>query len=396
MIPESRAGSDPLPSGVSSAPTGRLARWFEIGEGGARSRVLEGVRGLAVALVFLVHFDATFSRFLLPGSLARTVSNWASRIGYHGVDIFFVLSGFLIYRGVVGRRVSYATFFARRVRRIYPTFLAVFALYVALSFVVPSYSKLPPEGRATYLVENLLLLPGVFKIQPLITVSWSLSYEIFFYLSLPLIVGLLQMHRWRPGARMAFFAAIPVSLFLIGPITPFTLSRFMIFLPGMMLADLAVGWRDRPKSPARLEWLLLPLIVALGIAGVWIEAIPLARLPHFWAADQLRGSNTAIRQTVLIGGAAALLIGIGLRVDGTIGRFFMWRPLRYLGNMSYSYYLFHGLTLNAIKFMCDRLLPTDYVSVPMVVVALPLSFGVTVVTSTVLFLVIEKPFSWKS
>lgn len=390
--------TEPLLPSPQAAPgqlglAARLAGWFEVGDGRDRSRVIEGVRGLAVALVFLVHFDATFSRFLPADGWAHHASAWGSRIGYHGVDIFFVLSGYLIYRGVVGRRVSYATFFGRRVRRIYPTFLAVFALYLGLSFVVPSLSKLPADGRGAYVAANLLLLPGVFHIQPLITVSWSLSYEIFFYLSLPLVVGLLGMSRWQPRARIVFFLAIPLFLFLFGPFRLATLPRFLIFIPGMVLADLAAGWRDRPKAPAQLEWLLLPAVLVLGALGVWLEGIPIETLQGNPIMAQFRGSNAAIRQMLLIGAASALLMWTGLRVDGMVSRFFGWRPLRYLGNMSYSYYLFHGFTLNALKFACDRLLPPNFTSTALVGLALPASFAVTLVASGALFLMVEKRFS---
>lgn len=393
VSPTPDRGSTPPP--VAGPGGSRLDRWFEVGPGGDRSRVIEGVRGLAVAMVFLVHFDATFARFLPPGSLGRAVSTWASRIGYHGVDIFFVLSGFLIYRGVVGRKVSYATFFARRIRRIYPTFLAVFAIYLALSMVLPSYSKLPAQGRLSYIAANLLLLPGVFPIQPLITVAWSLSYEIFFYLSLPVIVGVLRMGAWRPAARIIFFSSIPIVLFLLGPIGHEALSRFQIFLPGMILADLAFGWRAGATLSPSLERLLIPVILGVAAVGVWLENLSGAALARVPIARHFEGPDAAVRQMVLIGGAAALLIWTGLRVKGRVSRLLSWRPLRYLGNMSYSYYLLHGLTLNAFKFLGDRLLPPDYVSAPLVVVALPVAFAATLVTSGVLFLCVEKPLSWK-
>lgn len=382
------------PTDAPTASLSRLARWFEVGAGGERSQAIEGVRGLAVAMVFLVHFDATFSRLLPPDGWARSASAFGSLIGYHGVNIFFVLSGFLIYRGVVRRDVGYLTFFGRRIRRIYPTFLVVFGIYLGLSLALPSYSKLPGEGRWQYVVANLLLLPGVFRLQPLVTVSWSLSYEIFFYLSLPLVVGLLRMGTWQPRARIAFFAAVPVMLFLFGPIRLHTLAGFLIFVPGMVLGDLAVSWGNRRKAPPRVEWLVIPAILGLTITGVWLEVVPADQVFPAWVADRLRGSNAAIRQMLLIGGAAALLMWTGIRIDGIVGRILRWRPLRYLGNMSYSYYLFHGFTLNVIKFACDRLLPPSYTSTALVAAALPLSFVATVVASAALFLLVEKPFSW--
>ncbi|WP_280154891.1 acyltransferase [Piscinibacter sp. XHJ-5] len=135
-------------------------------------------------------------------------------IGNSGVDLFFVLSGYLIYGTLMRRPQSFGAFMIRRVRRIYPAFLVVFVTYMALAFAIPSLgAKLPATGLPSYFLANLLLLPGLFPIEPLITVAWSLSYEMFFYLLLPVVIALARLRQWAPVHRIAALVMIAGVLF---------------------------------------------------------------------------------------------------------------------------------------------------------------------------------------
>src|ERR1035437_5792351 len=98
------------------APHGRIARF-------------------AVFLVFLVHYVT-----LITPWIQGEPSLLAFSIGLHsirnvGVDLFFVLSGFLIYGSLIARPQKFSHFMSRRIVRIYPAFLAVFVIYIALSFL---------------------------------------------------------------------------------------------------------------------------------------------------------------------------------------------------------------------------------------------------------------------
>lgn len=196
---------------------------FEFGPG-ERHRVLamEGLRGIAVLMVFGVHYVALFFGWLAPGHASAAVADGMREVGHAGVDLFFVLSGYLIYGAVIRRPVDLRRFLSRRVERIYPTFLAVFVLYLALSFVFPAQSKIPAGtgSAALYLVANLLLLPGLFPIEPMITVAWSLSYEFAYYLTLPLLVAALGMRRWQVGRRVAFFAGLSCAFLVAAAMLP--------------------------------------------------------------------------------------------------------------------------------------------------------------------------------
>src|SRR5207245_8763379 len=138
------------------------------------------------------------------------ISEFLGTIGNSGVDLFFVMSGYLFYAALIRREVGYFKFTSRRIGRIYPAFLAVFILYLALSAIFPPQNKI--HGGAflagRYILANLLLLPGILNIRPIISVAWSLSYEFFFYLTLPLVISLARMRQWKRNHRLAEFALL--------------------------------------------------------------------------------------------------------------------------------------------------------------------------------------------
>ena len=338
---------------------------------------MEGARGIAVALVFLVHYFAAFGVWT-RGTASEPIGQFLWTIGNSGVDLFFVLSGYLIYSAVVKPRVDYAHFLRRRLQRIYPTFLVVFAVYLALSFVFPAESKLPASpGRAiAFVVENLLLLPGIFPITAIVTVAWSLSYEFFYYLALPLLAATLRFAQWRPPRRLLFFVllgiAFAASWFLFRPFAP----RLLMFVAGIVVYEEVKRAKDRGSLHPVADW----VIFATTVATFPILALVLT-LPH---GDLHRVIVSAI--------GFGLFVYACFRSRGPVARACSWAPLRWLGNMSYSYYLIHALTINACRLVLLRVAGTS-VSPARYWLAMPLVFAATLVTSTLLFALVERPFS---
>src|SRR5206468_2689075 len=123
------------------------------------------------------------------------------------------------------------------VQRIYPTFIVVFGAYVLLSFLFPSEDKIPNGmwPAAEYLAQNFLLLPGIFSIEPMITVAWSLSYEMAFYFAIPLLIVVMNLRERRPAVRLASFAAIIAIVIAAslnsGPV------QLILFVAGMALFE---------------------------------------------------------------------------------------------------------------------------------------------------------------
>lgn len=219
---------------------------YEISTASPRITVLEGLRGLAVLLVFFVHYHALFGAYARSNPLLWRVSHALGSIGNAGVDLFFVLSGYLIYGMLLRPGCSTLTFWRRRIVRVYPAFLAVLLLYLALSAVFPGRSKVGGSalGAALYVLENLLLLPGVFDIKPIVTVTWSLSYEFAFYWSLPVVIWLTGMRRWTSRWRTVFF----IVIFTVSLACAFQAARshcrLLMFVPGILLYEAVHAERE--------------------------------------------------------------------------------------------------------------------------------------------------------
>src|SRR5262249_40238820 len=155
-------------SRVPVAFKSRIQSLFEIQTGRSRLRPMEGMRGLSALLVFFVHYYALFGSRALPPALNHAFLFLAT-LGHCGVDVFFALSGFIIYGILIEKPVRYFAFVGRRIVRLYPVFSAVFIMYLVLDLAF-SVKPLPASffPAMTYLLANFLMLPGMFPIVPLI------------------------------------------------------------------------------------------------------------------------------------------------------------------------------------------------------------------------------------
>lgn len=347
----------------------RFRRWFELGpEEARRSLPLEGLRGAAAGLVFLVHY-ASLAGPWMQDPVTSALFGVLGVLGNAGVDLFFALSGYLIYGSLIRRRQAFLPYMRRRVVRLYPAFLAVLALYLLISVAAPSTSRVPPGlgAGAAYLLANVLLLPGLFPITPIITVAWSLSYELGFYLALPVLIGVLRLRAWPSGARIGLILAGIVAAQLAGLPHP----RIGMFACGMVLAE-AAPWLAR--------------------RGPWLSVAALAGLP-LSAAALLRGGAEPMEDMAafsVVFATVFALCGSALTGHGPIARALSVRPLRWFGNMSYSFYLLHGALLNGF-FLALAQTGVEGPAAPWVMLA-P-AFAVAFAGSAALFLLVERRFS---
>jgi len=121
-----------------------LRRTFELQDlRHARLLSMEGLRGFAVILVFLQHYCRQALLIGLPDGATLTFTNVFRNYGNLGVELFFVISGYLIYGTLVRKSPHFLTFMARRYQRIYPAFLVVFAFALALTVLTPIPGKIP-------------------------------------------------------------------------------------------------------------------------------------------------------------------------------------------------------------------------------------------------------------
>lgn len=355
-----------------------LSQRFELSRGGGADNVrpMEGLRGFAVFLVFLVHYITLVKPWVIANPILLEFSSKLHSIGNAGVDLFFVLSGYLIYGSLIIRHQPFISFMMRRIQRIYPAFFAVFLTYIFLSFVFPAENKIPSEaiGGAIYLIQNFFLLPGLLPIEPMITVAWSLSYEMFYYLVTPVIIGLLGLRKLKSNWRVLFFVAIAVAFFIFsatfgGPI------RLSMFVSGILLYE---ALSSKHLSPPSSSLGLFALCV--GLLGTLLPVTG--------------NSGSAIKIGFLFVSFFIFCLSCFRNPTAWLPRVFSWTPLRWLGNMSYSYYLLHGLALKAGFLFLTKLLPASGSDSPLWFwILLPIMFSLTLIPSTFLFLAIERPLS---
>ncbi len=352
-----------------------IARQFELSRHGTASNVrpMEGLRGFAVFLVFLVHYVTLSAPWIAAATPLAAFAHALHTLGNAGVDLFFVLSGYLIYGSIIARAQAFLPFMRRRIVRIYPAFCVVFALYLALSLAVPDQSKIPASGFAAciYVLQNFLLLPGLFPIEPIITVAWSLSYEMFYYLAIPFAVALLRLRARSARWRVLFFAALGAAFagycaLWGGP------ARLLMFIAGILLSEaLRSGALPAPRSALALACLIAGLL-----------------------ATMLSGPGMAVVKVVLLCASFfSVCYACFSQPEAALARAFSWTPLRWLGNMSYSYYLLHGLALKCAFIVLMAVLPPAGHDALVFFGLMPLMFALTLVPSAALFLLVERPFS---
>jgi exopolysaccharide production protein ExoZ len=362
-----------------------LASYLDNDSSTRRIVPMEGQRGAAVALVFLVHYVSLFSGWLAPQSAGFAFADALRSAGFVGVDLFFVISGYLIYGMVVRKAIDHRAFALRRIERIYPAFLVMLVLYSVLA-LAGGESKLPPSrGRAAiYLAENLLLLPGVFNIKPLITVAWSLSFEIFYYLSIPILVGVLRLRGWRPGARIALIALSALAwLPICHELGLWLHAKTVMFAGGMIVWELHALRREAPAGSTH----------ALAVAAALL-ALPVAVAFSDWAAlsAALRlGDWGAFLRQGWLAVVLPLVVYDSYSGRGPLARLFSWKPARWLGNMSYSYYLMHGLALKFLALVVMRVAAGP--DPALFWLAMPAIFLATTVPSFTLYALVERRFS---
>lgn len=317
---------------------------------------VDGLRALAVSLVVLYHaFPA-----LLPG-------------GFIGVDIFFVISGFLI-SGIIFEKTqrgtfSFTDFYVRRIRRIFPSLTLI--LFATLLF--GWFSLLPDEltrlGKHVYqgalFIANFTLFKeaGYFdpsaELKPLLHL-WSLGIEEQFYIVFPLLVWLLawMSRKWQQGKQNASHPSTYGSLWLVAILllgsfawNLLTLTRdpvFTFYMPMTRFWELLMGsvlaWLTLNVSGFKSEFQAKPTFInhalsTLGVVtlGVGLYVIDTAKpFPGFYALFPLLGTTC--------------LIAAG--EQAWINRWMLARPwVVFLGMISYPLYLWHWPLLSYARIV---------------------------------------------
>lgn len=306
---------------------------------------LDGLRGLAIAMVLMLHFVGD----TLPSNGIETIVVGIANYGSYGVDLFFVLSGFLI-TGILydtrDDRHYFRNFFVRRVLRIFPLYYGVLILVFFVAPLLPLFQGPTLDGLIDrqswawlYGINVYIALQGEWSFSYL-QHFWSLCVEEHFYLVWPLIVYLLAS---RPRHLVMVALAIAVGAMLarltgsalgLSWWTTYVLTPFR--LDGLALGGfLAVAARQ----PGGKEWILrlTPWIVL--IAGLSLMAtFTWTRLISRDDMAIVLPIRAALCQILL----GCLLVGaLAAPRSSMVSRFFCSRAMAFLGTYSYGLYVYH-------------------------------------------------------
>jgi peptidoglycan/LPS O-acetylase OafA/YrhL len=331
---------------------------------------LNGYRGLCAMLVFVFHLgSAGVLQWPFGGTAIKDAGYqfWASFS--YGVDMFFMISGFVIL-GSLLRHDRVSGFLQDRVIRIFtawiPALIAVTA--VCIAFDMKAFANTTPLEAAWIFIANLFLLPPLLPLPLIHFGSWSLSYEWVFYLTAA--AGAAAYRRWPHSPWRTAAWAVPAAIFIcMFPRSLYFVTGVLVFkyrdwfaqhvrwlkFPVVSLIVFLVAWRATGVGKAHLNDTLIDYL----LDGRWIfAAIAFVASLHMFASVTLNSS----RQFAFLNGPTFQL----------------------LGNISYSFYLWHALVMSVTKRVVNAFVTPE--------------FGVTVgfVVFIVSSLAIAIPVSWAS
>ncbi len=308
--------------------------------GGGQIPALDGLRGVAILMVLVTHYYSTTKGLNVPDAAILSIV----KTGWTGVDLFFVLSGFLI-TGILydakGCTKYFSTFYARRTLRIFPLYYGVlFVILVLIPLIRPYHSvamtdNVKHQAWLWFYGTNIALTFLHYDFNRFHHL-WSLAVEEHFYLFWPLVVFFWD-RRWL--IRIAWlaigFAFLLRCAFVFNHMDPysFTLCRMDALAMGGLVALLARG-------PGGLQtWLPAAKTVLaatlLGIAGIFAYY-------HDFFPDNSMVQTIGLS---LAGGLAgsALIVVLCVSENHWISRFLTLAPLRSAGRYSYAIYVFHWI-----------------------------------------------------
>lgn len=283
---------------------------------------VQALRGIAACLVVYHHFSNIFQG---PNSQSWIYSSGLGPLGRCGVDIFFVISGFIMLYTTVGKfgPADALTFLKRRVLRIYPLYwvwtTALLALWVSgLARLEHQFFSIP------YMFKSYLLVPAFngYYFHPFLGQGWTLSFEMLFYLVFSCSIMLGFRRSKLLFLAIAFSLLACVGLLFPGSGAAFLLSNTVVveFLYGALAATLLLHAEKRRIQFGKV----LPASLMLSGTALLLLALKLQDVP-----DSVR--------FVFFGIPAFLIICGAVMLEDTPAP----RLLSYLGDSSYSIYLAH-------------------------------------------------------
>lgn len=359
------------------------------------SPILDGVRGLAIMMVFLVHF-----KFRTWGNPIDAFVDAVLRAGWMWVDLFFVLSGFLITGILIESKSKaqyYRTFYVRRLLRLFP----VYYLTLAVLFLVLPRVLQPPPAELVALVPH----QGWY---------WLYAVNVFQALTFGEMSYFSTLHLWSLSLEEQFYIAWP---FVVRLTTPTTLLRTCGVMMGAALAVrlgiVASGgntWAAYALMPARMD----ALAVGASVAVLARDPRGSAWLRRWWrpvGSVALAGIIAIIAWKRQYHEDDFVVLSIGYTLNAAMFgafltaildngslpafRLFHWRWLQWIGKVSYSAYVYHlllQLAVDPVKEYFRKLPPVLGTQLPADAVWITLMTCFTLLVAWISYRWFELPF----
>lgn len=286
---------------------------------------IQYLRGIAASVVVLQH-----------ASTSMPDSPFSLGFGGWGVDLFFVISGFIMFHTTADDRTGPGEFAVRRLVRIVPMYLLLTSVAYALAIVAPSITRTFSASFADY-VRSILFIPffnsSTGTVQPILGIGWTLNYEMFFYLLFA--AALVLPARKRLAACWIVLGSLAMTGIMLRPagvLSGFYTHPILIeFASGMLIASVA---RTVPASLPRVT-----IVYALLGIGAVLMAMT---------------TEADVSRAFIAGSLAAALLAAALWAEATF-----WKPASALGvlvgDSSYSMYLSHGFVLAVLWRLAYRI-----------------------------------------
>lgn len=295
-----------------------------------------------------------------------------------GVDIFFVISGFIML--ISSRNTSPGKFIIRRLIRVVPLYWLLTTILVAIALWHPALFRTTVVTLRFYL-ESLLFIPyqnpgHALDLVPLLVPGWSLNFEMFFYVIFALVLFAPQQKRILVNG-LVFFALVFAGIYFrdahsIRNLLFFCDIRILEFWAGMLIAHFYL--RQPMRFPRWLSWTL----VSLGFTAILVR-FPLPGSNLDTPLSTLL--NNMLPATMIVLGAVALEQSRKIRVIA---------PLAFLGDASYSIYLSHIFFLGGARFLWVHL-GFDRIDVLHAAAFTIFSIGLVITGAAAVYLGLEKP-----
>jgi peptidoglycan/LPS O-acetylase OafA/YrhL len=319
------------------------------------------LRAIAALMVVLHHIAIKAEQYH-TGALS------SYHIGYFGVDLFFIISGYIMCHSIASRPMNFGQFMQNRIKRIIPLYWAVTAIAMIIYLLAPSMVN--ASGGETSLFSSWTLIPSGNKL--LVNNGWTLSYEFLFYI---IFAGWLISTSLN---RQILFSSLTLIMLVVAGIIFHPHHPTLKFITNEMVIEFILGmlaFKIIQKNIMPMKYCLLLLLLGvailagqnqLGIMESFTGRTVSAGVPMFLLFVAVVGMEPLINKTAFPGKKAAILVG----------------------NASYSIYLTHPFVLSPAALVLKKLHLTHYN-----VLFVLLMFVGAVITGVLSWRLIEQPIN---